>query len=61
MKCPYCTDKTMNSYPTKVIDSRSWFDEARQRYYVERRRKCLHCEQRFTTKEFSPRIYVKSD
>ena len=56
MKCPYCIDKTMNSYPTKVIDSRSWFDEVRRRYYVERRRECLHCKQRFTTKEFSPKV-----
>jgi len=56
MKCPYCVDKDRNSFNTKVIDSRAYFEENKQRYYVERRRECLKCKTRFTTTEFSPRI-----
>ncbi len=43
MKCPYC------SYPeTHVIDSRSRGDGQ----YIRRRRECLSCKKRFTTKEY---------
>jgi len=55
MHCPFC-----ESEDTKVIDSRLSEDG----YAVRRRRKCLRCEERFTTYEkaetLMPRI-VKQD
>ena len=55
MRCPYCKFED-----SKVIDSRS-SSEGR---VVRRRRECLSCERRFTTKEHvegSPLMVVKSD
>ncbi|MFQ5648336.1 MAG: transcriptional regulator NrdR [bacterium] len=55
MRCPYCQFED-----SKVIDSRS-ISEGRG---VRRRRECLKCERRFTTKEYieeSPLMVVKSD
>ncbi len=43
MKCPYCG---VNS--DKVIDSR----EVTNGYIIRRRRNCLNCRRKFTTKEF---------
>ncbi len=43
MKCPYCG---VNS--DKVIDSR----EVTNGYSIRRRRSCLNCSRKFTTKEF---------
>ncbi|AHF03321.1 NrdR family transcriptional regulator [Marichromatium purpuratum 984] len=55
MRCPFC-----GAHDTKVVDSRL-FDEGDQ---VRRRRKCVVCEERFTTYERAelnlPRI-VKRD
>jgi len=55
MRCPYCKYED-----SKVIDSRS-SNEGR---VVRRRRECLQCERRFTTKEYveeSPLMVVKAD
>lgn len=55
MRCPYCA--YINS---KVIDSRSKSDGR----VIRRRRECLSCKRRFTTKEYveeSPVLVVKSD
>jgi len=55
MRCPYCKFED-----SKVIDSRS-SNEGR---VVRRRRECLSCERRFTTKEYveeSPLMVVKND
>lgn len=55
MRCPYCS--YINS---KVIDSRSKSDGR----VIRRRRECLSCKRRFTTKEYveeSPVLVVKSD
>jgi transcriptional repressor NrdR len=55
MRCPYC-----EFADSKVIDSRS-SNEGR---VVRRRRECLACERRFTTKEYveeTPLMVVKSD
>jgi transcriptional repressor NrdR len=55
MRCPFCGDET-----NKVIDSRL----ARDGEEIRRRRECLECGQRFTTRErhesFMPRI-IKQD
>jgi transcriptional repressor NrdR len=42
MRCPYCSDET-----NKVIDSRLGRDGAE----IRRRRECLECGRRFTTRE----------
>ncbi len=55
MRCPFC-----NFDDSKVIDSRS-SNEGR---VVRRRRECLECRRRFTTKEYveeSPLIVIKDD
>jgi transcriptional repressor NrdR len=55
MRCPYCEFDD-----SKVIDSRS-SNEGR---VVRRRRECLACERRFTTKEYveeTPLMVVKND
>lgn len=55
MRCPYCKHED-----SKVIDSRS-SNEGR---VVRRRRECLRCARRFTTKEYveeSQLIVVKAD
>jgi transcriptional repressor NrdR len=55
MRCPFC-----NFEDSKVIDSRS-SNEGR---VVRRRRECLECRRRFTTKEYveeSPLIVIKDD
>ncbi len=55
MRCPYC-----NFADSRVIDSRT-SNEAR---VVRRRRECLTCQKRFTTKEHVeevPLIVVKGD
>ena len=55
MRCPYCTFDD-----SRVIDSRT-SNEGRA---VRRRRECLSCQKRFTTKEFVeevPLIVVKGD
>jgi len=55
MRCPYCGFAN-----SKVIDSRSK-SEGR---VIRRRRECLSCQRRFTTKELveeSPILVVKSD
>lgn len=55
MRCPYC--HTNNS---KVIDSRSKSDGS----VIRRRRECISCERRFTTKEYieeTPILVIKSD
>jgi transcriptional repressor NrdR len=55
MRCPFCEYDD-----SKVIDSRS-SNEGR---VVRRRRECLKCERRFTTKEYieeTPLMVVKND
>ena len=55
MRCPYCKYED-----SKVIDSRSSGEGS----VVRRRRECLECGRRFTTKEYleeSPLMVVKSD
>lgn len=55
MKCPFC--QTDNS---KVIDSRSKSEGK----VIRRRRECISCERRFTTKEYieeTPILVVKCD
>lgn len=55
MRCPYC-----NVNNSKVIDSRSKSDGK----VVRRRRECISCKKRFTTKEYieeSPILVVKCD
>jgi transcriptional repressor NrdR len=55
MRCPFCEHED-----SKVIDSRS-SNEGR---VVRRRRECLKCERRFTTKEYveeTPLMVVKND
>lgn len=42
MKCPYCGENS-----DRVIDSR----EVTNGYIIRRRRKCFHCNRKFTTKE----------
>lgn len=50
MKCPFC-----NYHATKVIDSRTR-DEGRS---IRRRRRCLKCNRRFTTREMVDEIPLK--
>jgi len=55
MKCPFCNYKD-----SKVIDSRMKADGT----VIRRRRECLSCKRRFTTKEYieqAPLIVVKAD
>ena len=55
MKCPFCGYED-----SKVIDSRT----KNNHNTVRRRRECLSCKRRFTTKEFieeTPLIVVKAD
>jgi transcriptional repressor NrdR len=55
MRCPYC-----NVDNSKVIDSRSKSDGR----VVRRRRECISCKRRFTTKEYveeTPILVVKCD
>ncbi|KAA3658540.1 MAG: transcriptional repressor NrdR [Calditrichaeota bacterium] len=55
MNCPFCDSKN-----SKVLDSRS-SSEGR---VIRRRRQCLECKQRFTTKEFVeevPLMVIKDD
>ncbi len=55
MKCPYC-----GYNDTKVLDSRA-VNEGRS---IRRRRECLSCGRRFTTKEYveeSPLMVIKRD
>ena len=55
MRCPFCADET-----NRVIDSRL----ARDGQEIRRRRECMECQRRFTTRERVeqawPRI-IKSD
>jgi len=44
-----------------VTDTRRYFDDVRRRFYMERKRVCTHCDQRFTTREFSPIIKGKDN
>ena len=50
MRCPYCTDPT-----NKVIDSRL----ARDATEIRRRRECVECGRRFTTRERIDEILPK--
>jgi transcriptional repressor NrdR len=55
MKCPYC-----NNPDSKVIDSRTKSNGD----VIRRRRECLSCKRRFTTREYielTPLIVVKAD
>lgn len=55
MRCPYC-----GYQHSKVLDSRTNNDGR----VVRRRRECLSCERRFTTKEFveeAPLMVIKND
>ncbi len=55
MRCPYC-----NHLDSKVIDSRTKSNGD----VIRRRRECLVCKRRFTTREYvelAPLIVVKSD
>ena len=55
MRCPYC-----NVNDSKVIDSRSKSDGR----VIRRRRECISCKRRFTTKEYieeTPILVVKCD
>jgi len=55
MRCPYC-----NVSDSKVIDSRAKSDGK----VIRRRRECISCKRRFTTKEYieeTPILVVKCD
>jgi len=55
MRCPFC-----NANDSKVIDSRAKSDGR----VIRRRRECIACKRRFTTKEYieeSPILVVKCD
>lgn len=55
MKCPYCGNQN-----SKVIDSRTKSNGS----IIRRRRECISCRRRFTTKEYveeTPLIVVKAD
>jgi transcriptional repressor NrdR len=55
MRCPYC-----NANDSKVLDSRSKSDGR----VIRRRRECISCKRRFTTKEYieeTPILVVKCD
>jgi len=55
MRCPFC-----NFEDSRVIDSRT----SNEGKVVRRRRECLSCQKRFTTKEYleeAPLIVVKAD
>ena len=55
MRCPYCNENN-----SKVIDSRAKSDGK----VIRRRRECISCKKRFTTKEYieeSPILVVKCD
>lgn len=54
MMCPYCLDEKGNGYATRVLDTRSFWEPTGRYFYIERRRQCKHCHQRFTTTERSP-------
>lgn len=56
MMCPFCRDKNGESFKTKVIETRSFWEPNKYRYYLERRRECKHCGERFTTMEYSPQV-----
>jgi transcriptional regulator NrdR family protein len=56
MFCPYCRDANGWSYKTKVLDTRSYWNDQRNYFYLERRRECPECERRFTTIERSPKV-----
>lgn len=50
MRCPYCSDSA-----NRVIDSRLGRDGAE----IRRRRECLECERRFTTRERVEEVFPK--
>ena len=50
MRCPYCSDEA-----NRVIDSRLGRDGAE----IRRRRECIECGRRFTTRERVEEIYPK--
>jgi len=56
MQCPYCRLPKGTSYKTKVLDTRSYWEPNERRYYIERRRECTNCKERFTTIENSPKV-----
>jgi transcriptional regulator NrdR family protein len=59
MFCPYCTKGDGEGSKTKVLETRMYWDETGKYFYIERRRECLRCDERFTTKERSPRVRGK--
>ena len=56
MKCPFCVQPDGRAYKTKVIETRNYWEPNEKVFYVERRRECVHCEERFTTKEIAPKV-----
>ena len=55
MFCPFCTTGDGEGKKTKVLETRMFWDPNGNYFYIERRRECTHCEERFTTKERSPK------
>ena len=56
MLCPYCSDPTGVSHKTKVVETRSFWEPTSRYFYIERRRECPICRNRFTTTEKSPNV-----
>jgi transcriptional repressor NrdR len=50
VRCPYCADAN-----NRVIDSR----ESRERNEIRRRRECVECRRRFTTRERVEEVFPK--
>ena len=45
---------------TKVIETRTKYDPGASKYFIYRRRECLKCGYRFTTREYLDRLKFKS-
>jgi transcriptional regulator NrdR family protein len=56
MLCPYCRTPEGNSYKTKILETRTFWNPERSHYFVERRHKCKGCEEEFWTVEKSPTV-----
>jgi len=56
MLCPYCSDPTGVSHKTRVVETRSFWEPTSRYFYIERRRECPICSNRFTTTEKSPNV-----
>jgi len=53
MLCPSCEEKT------KVLETRQFYDKNFDFYYMERRRECLSCAERFFSIEIERHVWQR--